>query len=448
MPNADKPANDAPLTSEELDAVFAPLASLDRLLLAVSGGGDSLALMVLCHEWQARHSLPLILHVASVDHGLRPASGSECAFVSKVAAELGLLHATLSWRGDKPSANLQAEARAARLALLADHARSVGCSHIALAHHRDDQAETLIMRLLRGSGVTGLAAMRRTRAFDGLTLHRPLLDLPKARLIASLEARGRGWVEDPSNQSADYLRVRVRTLLPDLAMEGCDSARLAATAHRLNRADRALDAVTATLFQTIMRAEPGRALSFALAGFDKQEEEFRLRLLQQALVHVAGPAYPPREERLLALDAALVGRAGSIGKRTLGGCCFEFRQGRVWIYRELGRSPLVLALRPGEDVDWMGLYSITAWAEDSLCLRALGEDGRALLAQQGLTLSSGQGEHLPHALIEALPSIWREGQPIVVVDWSQVAQNRAADTLNLVEIREKHTKFANNASFM
>ena len=240
MPNVDlKSKKDQslevqPLSDEELDAAFSFMLSAiegeqkcltDRadvwgdpvpLLLAVSGGADSLSLMVLCDEWMKRNKIPLTLHVASVDHGLRPEAAEECSYVKRLAEERGLTHVTLVWGGEKSHSNLQGEARVARYRLMADYAQSIGCRHIAIAHHQDDQAETLLMRLIRGSGVTGLAAMRPLQPFGAVSLVRPLMAFPKARLKASLVARSLRWVEDPSNQSRDYTRVRGSLLVADI----------------------------------------------------------------------------------------------------------------------------------------------------------------------------------------------------------------------------------------
>ena len=469
MPNAeDLPArnpalaeSDTPLDEAELDRIMAPLGDVPQLLLAVSGGADSLALMVLCHEWQCRGRHPVSLHVASVDHGFRPEARQECDYVASLAEERGLPHTTLLLRDHAISSNLQAEARKARYGLLADHARELGCGHIAVAHHMDDQAETLVMRLLRGSGLTGLGAMRPSQAMGEVTLLRPLLSVPKARLVASLKARGIEWVEDPSNRSDAYQRVRVRGLLPVLAREGGDAERLAATARRLQRADAALEDLAYELFLRHMRTEPGRALSFVPSDFAIQSEELRLRLLRLALHTVAGPAYPPREEKLMALDAALCeiarcaqDEAGDPrAKRTMGGCCFELFQERLWVYREPGRVAPTVVLEGGKRTDWLGLYRVMIAAGDGgldregLHMRPLGPDGRQYLLDNGMRADAPQsgisrdGEgRLPVGLVEALPSIWRNNLPVLVVDWDKACDSSGCP----LEIEEICTKFLFN----
>ena len=472
MPNVDlKSKKDQslevqPLSDEELDAAFSFMLSAiegeqkcltDRadvwgdpvpLLLAVSGGADSLSLMVLCDEWMKRNKIPLTLHVASVDHGLRPEAAEECSYVKSLAEERGLTHVTLVWGGEKSHSNLQGEARVARYRLMADYAQSIGCRHIAIAHHQDDQAETLLMRLIRGSGVTGLAAMRPMQPFGAVSLVRPLMAFPKARLKASLVARSLRWVEDPSNQSRDYTRVRVRSLLPIFSSEGCEPSRLAATARRLQRADAALTAIASDFFKAQVTNGPGRSVSVRLEPLVAETEEIRLRVLRLMLVRVAGPGYPPREERLMALDAALRESKESEAplKRTIGGCCFEGRKGTLWVYRETGRERADVILDGEGNVNWQALYSVRiVRAGDTsgevlekaiFTVRPLGEDGRVLLAKEGMIFMKEDRscEILPKGVIEALPSVWLNERPCWVADWPKVDLSREFD----VEFEEKH----------
>ncbi|WP_319532904.1 tRNA lysidine(34) synthetase TilS [uncultured Cohaesibacter sp.] len=455
MPNAeDLQEALKPLDDDEIDAILAPLRHHNRLLLAVSGGADSLALMILCAEWQTRcDNAPEIL-VASVDHGLRPDAASECAYVARLAEERGLRHTTLVWNETPTEASLQTQAREARYRLLAEHARQTDCSAIGLAHHLDDQAETLIMRLIRGSGVTGLGAMRAEQPHKDLSLLRPLLAVPKSRLMASLRARDLNWIEDPSNQSKNYLRVRVRGLLPELAKEGCDAHRLAATAHRMQRADDTLSTLAEELFQKLMRKEPGRALSFDPLSYAGCLEELRLRLCRMMLVEVAGAGYPPREERLVSLDAALCSLSGgAYSKRTVGGCCFEWARGRVWVYREPGREAKKALLASNGSTDWQGLYDIMLLQQPAASLseeieparsevfhiQPLGAEGRLMLRQAGLSFPHERWgeEEKPVALIEALPSLWSDGQPCFVVDWPELVEMTGIG----VDVKEKNTKF-------
>ncbi len=200
-----------PITDVEADAAFAGFARFDHVVLAVSGGPDSMALMVLAAEWQARvaHSATA-LSVATVDHGLRAESRREAEHVASEAKRLGLSHSILPWDGAKPRTGLPLAAREARYRLLEEHARSFGAGHVAIvtAHHLDDQAETLTMRLARGAGIDGLSGMRSERPLyddSPFVLVRPLLTIGKARLVATLAARGISYADDPSNGDQRYV---------------------------------------------------------------------------------------------------------------------------------------------------------------------------------------------------------------------------------------------------
>jgi tRNA(Ile)-lysidine synthase len=228
-----------PLGPAEADQCLAMLGARP-MVLAVSGGPDSMVLMGLAAERARRHGLPEPT-VAVVDHGLRPEARAEAEFVAKAATVLGLRAAVLVWQGDKPSTSVPAAARRARYRLLGEHARVIGATALVTAHTLDDQAETILMRLARGSSLTGLAGMRSEVSCGGLSLCRPLLGVEKARLLATAAARGWRYVIDPSNRDSRFARPRWRRLLPLLAAEGLNPARLATLARRMAEADIALD---------------------------------------------------------------------------------------------------------------------------------------------------------------------------------------------------------------
>ncbi len=296
-------AEAAPVSLAEADALFADLARARALILAVSGGPDSTALLVLAARWRRGLKRGPKLLAVTVDHGLRPESAREARGVKRLATRLGVRHRTLRWSGRKPATGLQEAARAARYRLLAAAAKAVGASHVLVAHTSDDQAETVLIRLFHGSGPSGLAAMARETALNGLIVVRPLLDLPKSRLMATVEAVGTPFVDDPSNRDPRYLRVRVRTLMPALAAEGLTSDRLARLAGRLRRADAAIEAaVDQAAVQLAVPAgrEPG-SIAFSADGFSALPEEVALRLLGRAIDRLGteGPVELGKLETLL-----------------------------------------------------------------------------------------------------------------------------------------------------
>jgi len=332
----------SPLAPDELPSLFASFAERRHVVLAVSGGSDSTAMMLLAARWR-RQGGPTLLTVATVDHALRVESGEECAGVMARAASLGLPALLRRWEGEKPATRLQERAREARYRLLDEAARDIGADAIATAHTLDDQAETVLMRLARGSAVDGLAAMRPVMRRGPLLHLRPLLGTPKTRLVATLEEARIPWIEDPSNRNPRFERVRIRDLLAALAPLGIEPERLALLAQRAARSADALDHAAETLFAAAMRRdEDGVTLDPALLA--AAPAEIRMRVVEKAVdvVRPGGePAYGIRLERLeslcAAIDAAL--REGRRGwRQSLGGALVSLkRDGSLSIRAEAER---------------------------------------------------------------------------------------------------------------
>lgn len=337
--------DNSPISAREAKRLFAELRSAPALVLAVSGGPDSVALMWLAARWQRSLARGPQLTVVTVDHGLRPEAAREAREVKRLAADLGLSHRTVRWRGAKPKTGLPAAAREARYRLLAQAARAVGASHVLTAHTRDDQAETLLMRLLRGSGLAGLSAMAHVSERDGIVLARPLLDVPKSRLIATLKRAKIGFADDPTNRDTAFTRPRLRALLPQLAAEGGDARNLARLAARLARANAAVEVLADGAERFLLLRDRGDApqagvRSFEASAFAVLPEEVRLRLLLRAINALGheGPAELGKVETLMAaLDQAIAAgpRAAANGrpalKQTLAGALIRLARGRIHI---------------------------------------------------------------------------------------------------------------------
>lgn len=267
-------------------------------VLAVSGGPDSVALMRLAAEMQ-REVLTVPITVVTVDHGLRPNSRDEADAVAGWAASLGLPHRVLTWDGPKPRTRVQEAAREVRYLLLAEFARKIGASHVLTAHTLDDQAETVLMRLARGSGVAGLAAMRVEAARHGIVLARPFLSLRKARLVAACRAEGWPFLEDPSNADPRFTRARLRQLLPMLEQEGLTPERLAALALRAQRTEKALNSRADAVLAGMIRNNDEGRLELDGVGLVAEPDEIVLRVLARAIAVIVGePAPAIRLERL------------------------------------------------------------------------------------------------------------------------------------------------------
>jgi tRNA(Ile)-lysidine synthase len=303
-------AETTPVSATEAKALFSDLEQFPVLVLAVSGGPDSTALMVLAARWRKSLKAKPKLIAVTVDHGLRKEAKREAAAVGRLARKLGIAHRTLRWSGRKPKTGLQEAARAARYGLLAGAAHKANASHVLTAHTRDDQAETVLIRMSRGSGVSGLAAMARISALPGdgegqIKLVRPLLDIPKARLVATLRAAKITFADDPSNRDPRFTRARLRGLMGELAREGLDARRLSLLARRLKRADTAIEAAVerAAAELTLSPATSG-AIAFDAAGYARLPAEIALRLIGRALAK-AGDEGPVELAKLEALKTAL-----------------------------------------------------------------------------------------------------------------------------------------------
>jgi tRNA(Ile)-lysidine synthase len=249
------------LSSADIDALFVPLGRAKTLLIAVSGGPDSTALLLMAAEWAKRRGKTRI-EAATVDHGLRAESAAEAKAVAGLCARLGIGHRVLQWKGVKPTSRLQERAREARYRLLVDHAKAIGADALMTAHHADDQAETVLFRLLRGSGLAGLRGMDVLTERDGMTIARPLIGLKKRDLIAFADARGAAFIDDPSNADPRFARTRLRALLARLDEEGLDALALDRLARRARETEEALAHLTAEVEARIGSEETidGRAL--------------------------------------------------------------------------------------------------------------------------------------------------------------------------------------------
>lgn len=323
------------ISAQDAKALFAACRAAPALILGVSGGPDSVAMMWLAARWRrALKSGPRLVAI-TVDHGLRPEAAREARDVKRLARELAIEHRTMRWTGTKPKTGIPAAARLARYRLLVQAARSYGATHLLTAHTRDDQAETVLMRMSRGSGLTGLGAMAHLSMRDGITLVRPLLDVPKARLLATLDKAGISYADDPTNRDTGFTRPRFRALMPALAAEGCDARNLARLAARMARADAALDLMADGAERYLAARDPtspadSQGYDFNADAFSQLPEEIRIRLLLRALNRVGheGPAEFGKVEALAGRIADAVRSEDGL-RQTLAGALVTLSKGRL-----------------------------------------------------------------------------------------------------------------------
>jgi tRNA(Ile)-lysidine synthase len=339
------------VSASEAKVLFSGLQAFPALVLAVSGGPDSTALMVLATRWRDSLKTKPKLIAVTIDHGLRKESKREAAEVARLARKLKIGHRTLRWNGRKPATGVQEAARAARYRLLGDAARKAGATHILTAHTRDDQAETVLIRMARGSGLTGLGAMARmSRLPSGgegaLTLVRPLLDIPKSRLVATLRAQKINYADDPSNRDPRFTRVRLRGLMEVLAQEGLDARRLTQLARRLKRAEAAIEAAVDRA-ATELAAPADGSIVIEARAFAELPAEIALRLLGRAVAKTGdeGPVELGKLEALKsALDAAQNTANGRF-RRTLAGAAVSLDDDQLIVERAPPRGRKLLTTR-------------------------------------------------------------------------------------------------------
>lgn len=406
-----------PIALSEASDAFARLAPFDRAILAVSGGPDSIALLVLAAECFALSGdgAPL-LSVATIDHGLRPEAAAEAEFVAGEARRLGLPHTTLQWSGEKPATGIAAAARSARYRLLDEHARSFPAGRVAVvtAHHLDDQAETFAMRLARGAGVAGLAAMAAERPLaegSPIRLVRPFLMFPKSRLIATLEARGIRFFDDPTNEDGRYERARVRQLLPALAVAGITSSALATSARRLGDAEAALRYAEDRFIATLDLSFGNEVFASLKTGaFREGPGLLRQRVLARLIARYGGASQKPQLSEIEDLAA----RLQSEGKctATLGGAMISSGGRFIRVWREAGRlAQAEFELSPGESRAWDDRFIVSRAPEarGPVRIKPLGSADYLKIASRLI-----RGRRPPARAAHALPSFWRGGNLIAV----------------------------------
>ena len=305
-----------------------------NLACGVSGGPDSMALLWLLSRWAAVRDIRI--HAVTVDHGLRPESAAEARTVgSRVERWQNVAHQVLIWDGQKPASRILEAAREARYQLLIKAAKEAGARYLFIAHHRDDQAETFLTRLAKGSGLDGLAGMNAVQSLGDIRIVRPLLDVPKDELIRICDVNGIPYVDDPSNENDKFLRPRLRGVSAALAREGLTTKRLSTTARRLRRARTALETLAGDLFDTALRQGSNDELSFDFKRLCAAPDELVLRVVLMAMAKLhPGSDYGPRLERVEDLTGRIL--APHFRGATLGGCVFaiDAKNETLWIGKE------------------------------------------------------------------------------------------------------------------
>lgn len=302
-----------------------------KLAAGVSGGADSLALVLQMQEELS--PLGYKITALTVNHGLRPEALSEAEYVAGVMKKNGIEHHILTWNGDKPQSGIEETARIVRYNLLKNWCAENAVQALFIAHHQKDQAETFLMRLQRGSGLDGLCGMAEVIFSGDLKILRPLLNRNRAEMTDYLQVKGISWVEDPSNQSEEYLRVRVRKFLPLLEEKlGITVKRIAETMEVLARTRGYLEEQTDKFIKNNVKYWNKAGVSISINALDDLHAEMRYRVLGRLLKETGGRIYAPESEEILRLDERLF--KSDFKSCTLADCEIFSGQGKIWIIPE------------------------------------------------------------------------------------------------------------------
>lgn len=370
-----------------------------------------MALALLADAWVRGRGGKIV--ALTVDHGLRPEAAAEARAVGRWLRARGIAHRILTWRGTKPRSGIQAAAREARYRLLQDWCRRNGVLHLMLAHTLDDQAETFLLRLERGSGADGLAGMAPIAEGPAVRLLRPLLAVPKARLVATLGKYGQEWIEDPSNRAVQFARVRARMRLAVAAASGLSISRIVGAASALARVRAANDETVAAWLARVCRVDPAGYIEADLALLRTAPTDIVRRVLLRCLMCVSGAQYPPRGTRIERLVDALLAN-GAFRGQTLGGCRLVSAGRSLLICREWSKTAALPLPEHRGAVVWDGRFCIGVSLlrrRERVQVAALGETGwiEIVRAAPGLRES-----RIPTPVRPSLPALF-DGRGVAAV---------------------------------
>lgn len=412
------------------------LADNAHILMAVSGGPDSLGMAACLYNLIQSGRADLTLSCVTVDHRLRPESDVEARMVAGYMDDIGIDHTVLVW-DDHPSKKIgsgmsQADARHARYDLMINHAHEIGATHLATGHQLTDQADTVLQRIAHGSGVDGIAGIPPMRMQDGITIIRPVLNVDPADLMQACRVMGWQWAVDPTNKNTRYSRGKLSVMRDAFDQAGFDEHRLARVATRARLASDALDQMTDTSIADYVAWQPTGYWRVDWAGLSGQPTEIIHRVII-ACIHGIVPAdYPPRFDRLSRAVDRLLDHTQD--RLTLGGCLIERMGDTLIISREIGAMGDALIRRQGEGdkdsddnvwdnrlmIDWHQLDGSVA------AIDRLTNDRWAVIRDQFEPLSDQSTGNLPLPVRRSLPVyLNKQGQ---VIDIPHLSGNDAGLT--------------------
>ena len=426
MPGVDSAS---PLGCDGFAELLSPFCLPRVVAVGASGGGDSTALLVLAAEWAG--SSGRSISAVTVDHGIREESRLEAERVASLCRALEVPHQTLEVGEAAPEAGIQEWARRQRFDLLSRWSQQHGGVPVMLAHTLEDQAETVLMRLLRGAGVDGLAAMRADSLHEGLRVVRPLLSVSSSRLRATLRTREIRWIEDPSNSDLRFERVRLRKAMRGL---GIDAAALTRTAASMERARCALEAEAGRLLErSASRGALGETF-VDLRHFAAAEEEHAVRALARAIRVTVGRG--GLRIRRAGLDEAArwaVEEGSRTAGCTLAGCMLRrASKNRLLIVREPAMCDPPIRLVAGQQAVWDGRWRVWFEGNGTVDVGALGRS-----CTQGLLGEADSWRESPALARASVPAFRRDGRIVAVPSariWSDLDASSAGAAIAPVKL--------------
>ena len=440
--------NEKPIGEAEFSKLMRPLGPFERrpeLAIGFSGGPDSTGLLVLATRWVKRRNGKIF--ALTVNHGLRADSLSDAKIAQNNIKALGVSGRILSWEGPKPTSGVQNAAREARYAVMSSWCYRRGILHLLLAHHEEDQAETLLHRLGRKTGADGLAGMPCIREAKDVRILRPCLSISRARLSGAAKNRGIRWIEDPSNKNRAYARVRLRNLLPSLEEERISAAALTGTARRLAGVRKLFEDQTG---KSLADSAELNSLGYAKIHTKVLKEldpELVRRILERLLGTIGGHIYPIRRYLLDNLIGKLQKEELSF-RRTLAGCLIQTEKDDIFIIREAARCENK-EITSGVWVDWDRRFRIRVTRPNKHKV------SKFIIQPLGDKLSRSFRKLVGHvdliqvnsAVRKALPSIWDENGLVCVphLGYRRAEVNPAS--VARVQVAFQPKRSATNASF-
>lgn len=404
--NAD---NSSPVLSSEFDEWMSCIGYFEpnpTITIATSGGADSMALLLLAKNWVRDRNGKLIS--LTINHNLRPEAADEAFQVEQWCKKHDIEHHTLYWQhASTPLSAIQENARNARYELMVEWCVKNNILHLLTAHHRDDQAETLFFRLARGSGLEGLACMSAQTVISGVRLLRPLLQVPKSQLTATLEVAGQKWLEDSSNQNPLYTRIYIRKQLTKAPNEIVIKQTASHITDKFGNFRNLLENKLVSQMTKAVEIYPEGYGIINHNDFSHLDKEISIKALGALIRTISGAEHPPRKENLVYLNQ-LICNDQLNSKRSLGGLFFEkISKTQTFVYREPRAIENPIFIQSNTPTIWDKRF-LVEWSSDTpspptIELRALGSDGLAQIKKNASHLLN----NIPPArIIRTIPSIW------------------------------------------